>query len=363
MTQTPQTLVDVVDTAAEAAALDAPPLLIVDVLTDYLDRQGIGTGPIRWDRIGEGQSNVTFRIRRDDIDVVLRRGPRPPIPKSTHDMVREAKIQTVLGRQGVAVPTIVHICEDESVLGVPFYIMDFVPGTVVTDTLPDFLAEAADRRALSEALIDRLVELHSVDVTVPEVAALGRPDGYMERQVKLFASLWEKNTQRSLPQVSRLGEWLEKNIPATQRNAVVHGDYRAGNAMIASALPVEVSAILDWEMSTLGDPLADLGYFLATYTDGEHPRTVMDLTPVTAGEGFLTRDELAARYAEKTGLDLSVLPWYEAFALWKAAIFSEAIYTRWLAGEAPAAGDFTGSLETGVPELIEAAEAIAATIA
>ncbi|WP_436326796.1 phosphotransferase family protein [Brevibacterium sp. FAM 27836] len=356
-------LIDVVATVAEARALSAPPLLIVDVLTDYLDAHGIGTGPVRWDRIGEGQSNVTFRIRRDDIDVVLRRGPRPPIPKSTHDMVREAKIQQVLRGQGVAVPTIHHVCEDESVLGVPFYVMDFVPGTVVTDTLPDFLAETADRQALSEALIDRLVDLHSVDVTVPEVAALGRPDGYLQRQVKLFSALWEKNTQRSLPQVSRLGEWLAANIPVTQAHAVVHGDYRAGNAMIASSSPVKVAAILDWEMSTLGDPLADLGYFLATYTDREHTRTVMDLTPVTAEAGFLSRAELAARYAEKTGLDLSVLPWYEAFALWKAAIFSEAIYTRWLAGEAPAAGGFTGALETGVPELIEAADAITGAIA
>lgn len=353
-----ETLVDVVDTAAEARALTAPPLLIVDALTDYLDAQGIGSGPIRWDRIGEGQSNVTFRIRRDDIDVVLRRGPRPPIPKSTHDMVREAKIQTVLDGQGVAVPTIHHICEDESVLGVPFYIMDFVRGTVVTDTLPDFLADPAQKRALSEALIDRLVDLHKVDVTVPEVAALGRPDGYLRRQVALFSSLWEKNTQRSLPQVTQLGKWLAANIPETQRDAVVHGDYRAGNAMIASSSQVEVAAILDWEMSTLGDPLADLGYFLATYTDADHPRTVMDLTPVTAGEGFLNRAELAARYQEKTGLDLSILPWYEAFALWKAAIFSEAIYTRWMAGEAPAAGDFTGSLETGVPDLIDAAAEI-----
>lgn len=354
-------LIDVVDTAAEARTLDVPPLLVIDTLTDYLDVHDLGSGPIRWDRIGEGQSNVTFRIRRNDIDVVLRRGPRPPIPKSTHDMVREAKIQQVLGGQGVAVPTILHTCEDESVLGVPFYIMDFVPGTVVTDTLPDFLGEAADRRTFSEALIDRLVDLHSVDVTVPEVAALGRPEGYLERQVKLFASLWEKNTQRSLPQVGRLGDWLGANVPVTQRHAVVHGDYRAGNAMIASSAPVEVAAILDWEMSTLGDPLADLGYFRATYTDREHPRTVMDLTPVTAEEGFLNRTELAQRYEQKTGLDLSVLPWYETFALWKAAIFSEAIYTRWLAGEMSAAGDFTGSLETGVPELIEAAEAIAAT--
>ncbi|MFC9442842.1 MULTISPECIES: phosphotransferase family protein [unclassified Brevibacterium] len=355
-------LVDVVETSAQAAELDAPPLLVLDAVTDHLDARGIGTGPVRWERIGEGQSNVTFRIRRDDVDIVLRRGPRPPIPRSTHDMVREARIQTVLGGQGIAVPMIVDVCEDESVLGVPFYLMDFVPGTVVTDTLPAVLESPDRRRRFGEALVDQLAALHDVDVTVPAVAALGRPEGYLERQVALFSSLWEKNTRRSLPAVGRLGAWLEANRPDTQRHSVVHGDYRAGNAMIAAQPPVAVAAILDWEMSTLGDPLADLGYFLATYSDGRHPRTVMDLTPVTGQPGFPSRADLTARYRDRAGLDLTSLPWYQALALWKAAIFSEAIYTRWLAGEAPAAGDFTGTLEHGVPALLDAASEVAATL-
>lgn len=355
-------LVDVVETSAEAAALDIPPLLVLDALARHLDDRGIGTGPIRWERIGEGQSNVTYRIRRDGADVVLRRGPRPPLPRSTHDMVREARIQTVLRGQGVAVPQIIDVCEDETVLGVPFYLMDFVPGTVVTDTLPEILAPAEARQAFGEELIDRLASLHDVDVAVPEVAALGRPEGYLERQVALFSALWEKNTRRALPAVGHLGEWLEANRPETQRHSVVHGDYRAGNAMLAPTAPVRVTAILDWEMSTLGDPLADLGYFLATYTDGRHPRTVMDLTPVTSGPGFPDRAELTARYRDRTGLDLTSLPWYQALALWKAAIFSEAIYTRWLAGEAPAAGGFTGALEQGVPALLDVAGEVAATL-
>ena len=355
-------LVDVVETSAEAAALESPPLLVLDALADHLDDRGIGTGPVSWERIGEGQSNVTYRIRRNGADIVLRRGPRPPLPRSTHDMVREARIQTVLRGQGVAVPRIIDVCEDEAVLGVPFYLMDFVPGTVVTDTLPEILAPAEARQAFGEELVDQLASLHDVDVTVPEVAALGRPEGYLERQVALFSSLWEKNTRRSLPAVGRLGEWLEANRPETQRHAVVHGDYRAGNAMLAPTEPVRVTAILDWEMSTLGDPLADLGYFLATYTDGRHPRTVMDLTPVTSGAGFPDRAELTERYRDRTGLDLSSLPWYQALALWKAAIFSEAIYTRWLAGEAPAAGDFTGALEQGVPALLDAAGKVATTL-
>lgn len=252
-------IIDVVDTSAEAAALDVPPLLVLDAVADYLDDHGIGTGSVHWERIGEGQSNVTYRIRRENADVVLRRGPRPPIPRSTHDMVREARIQTVLRRQGVAVPQIVSVCEDDSVLGVPFYIMDFVPGTVVTDRLPVVLDDHRARRGFGEALVDQLSALHDVDVTDPEVASLGRPEGYLERQIALFSSLWEKNTKRSLSGVGRLGEWLESNRPSTQLHSVVHGDYRAGNAMIAPQTPVRVAAVLDWEMSTLGDPLADLG--------------------------------------------------------------------------------------------------------
>lgn len=355
-------IIDVVDTSAEAAALDVPPLLVLDAIADYLDDHGIGAGSVHWERIGEGQSNVTYRIRRENADVVLRRGPRPPIPRSTHDMVREARIQTVLRRQGVAVPQIVSVCEDDSVLGVPFYIMDFVQGTVVTDRLPAVLDDHRARRGFGEALVDQLSALHDVDVTDPEVASLGRPEGYLERQIALFSSLWEKNTKRSLPGVGRLGEWLESNRPSTQRHSVVHGDYRAGNAMIAPQAPVRVAAVLDWEMSTLGDPLADLGYFLATYSDAAHPRTVMDLTPVTSEAGFPDRAELTARYRDRTGLDLAALPWYQALALWKAAIFSEAIYTRWLSGEVPAAGEFTGTLEQGVPDLLDAAWNAATTL-
>lgn len=352
------TLVDVVDTFAEAAELPAPPLLVTEPLTEYFDACGIGSGRLQWSRIGEGQSNVTYRIRRGDADVVLRRGPRPPIPKSTHDMVREAKIQIALGAQGVDVPRILQVCEDESVLGVPFYIMDFVDGIVVTDELPAILNERSDRQRFSEILVDQLASLHSVDVTVPDVAALGRPDGYLKRQVALFSSLWDQNTTRSLPEVGRIGQWLEDNRPESQRHSVVHGDYRAGNAMIKPDRPIEVAAILDWEMSTLGDPLADLGYFTATYADPNYPQTLMDLTPVTRQDGFLDRAQMMQRYQEHTGLDLSGLPWYQTLALWKAAIFSEAIYTRWLSGEAPAAGDFTGSLKQGVPLLLESASAI-----
>ncbi|MCU6481251.1 phosphotransferase family protein [Arthrobacter sp. A2-55] len=349
-------IVDVVRTQAEADALEIPPLLIVDRAEEFLDASGIGTGPLHWHRIGGGQSNVSFRIKRKGADVVLRRGPRPPLPPSTHDMVREARIQHVLAPLGVPVPKILAVCADPNVLGVPFYVMKFLDGVVVTDSIPAHLDAPAQRRATGEAAADMLVRLHSVDISHGAVADIGRPDGYLQRQVRRFAGLWELGATRPLPRVGELAEWLEANRPDTQRTALIHGDYRIGNLMFAKSGPARIQAVLDWEMATLGDPLADLGYLTATYAQAGSPGTFMELTSVTAQPGYPTRDELALRYNQHFGLDLSALPWYQVLALWKAAIFSEAIYTRWLRGERDDGGQGLGAvLEEGVPRLLDVA--------
>ncbi|WP_125610157.1 phosphotransferase family protein [Specibacter cremeus] len=353
---------DVVNTTAEAAALARAPLLILDRVEAFLDAEGLGRGPLNWRRIGDGQSNVTFRIQRDGADVVLRRGPRPPLPPSTHDMVREARIQQVLAPLGVPVPRILAVCADRDVLGVPFYVMEYLDGVVVTDAVPAHLDGRQRRRETSEAVADTLVRLHSVDVRGGETATIGRPEGYLGRQVQRFAGLWEAGASRDLPAVARLARWLEANRPDTQRVSLIHGDYRTGNLMFAAAGPVHVQAVLDWEMATLGDPLADLGYLTATYAQAGSEGTIMELTPVTARPGYLTRDELAARYNEAFGLDLSGLPWYQALALWKAAIFSEAIYTRVRQGERDDAAGLGAVLESGVPRLLEAAAGFAARL-
>ncbi|MFI8367734.1 phosphotransferase family protein [Streptomyces sp. NPDC085466] len=347
--------VEVVASRERARHLDSPPLLVLDAVTGFLDAHGIGSGPIAWQRIGDGHSNVTYLIERGSESVVLRRGPRPPLPKSTHDMVREARIQQILHGHGVPVPEILAVCEDETVLGVPFYLMSRLDGTVITDTIPPHLSPADQRRLTSEAVVDTLVALHGIDVSGGELASLGRPEGYLRRQVERFRGLWEVNTTRSLPTVERIADWLAQNLPTSQAASVVHGDYRMGNLMFAPKAPAEVLAILDWEMATLGDPLADLGYLTATWSEAGSPATPLELTKVTRSPGYLTQRQLAERYQRRTGLDLTPLPWYQALALWKAAIFCEAIHTRWQRGERPHDTVFGPSLETGVPRLLERA--------
>lgn len=345
--------VEVAATSAEAERWPLQPLLVLDSLSDHLDAIGQGSGPISWERIGDGHSNMTYRIQRSGADLVLRRGPRPPLPRSAHDMPREAWLQKLLNERGVPTPRIVNVCEDESVLGVPFYLMGWLDGDVVTSHLPAHLDVLAERRRLSRVAVDSLVALHSVTLD-GDVAGLGRPEGYLSRQVERFSQLWEVNTTRHIPEVAALGRWLMAELPTTQRHSVVHGDFRLGNLMMSSHGPASVLAILDWEMATLGDPLADLGYFIATYADRGAPVTPMELTPVTRGDGFARGHELSALYAERTGLDLGALPWYECLALWKAAVFCEAIYSRYLRGERP--GDTFGpTLEAGVPAMLDVA--------
>jgi aminoglycoside phosphotransferase (APT) family kinase protein len=351
--------VEVVANAADARHLALPPLLVLDALLRYLDAQGIGEGTVSWKRIGDGQSNVTYLLRRGDISVVLRRGPRPPLPSSAHDMLREANVQRVLGAAGVAVPRILAVCADESVLGVPFYVMEFVDGHIITDTVPRPFASLENKRKLSELTVETLVGLHEIDVGGKPFSSLGRPDGYLQRQVSRFSELWPVYSTRVLPQVQELSRWLVAHLPVSRRASLVHGDYRLGNIMFASAGEPRVSALLDWEMATLGDPLADLGYLTATWSaDGARP-TPMELSPVTAMSGFLDAAGLVDHYVALTGIDATALPWYQALALWKSSIFSEAIYTRWLKGERPDDTTFAPTLETGVPRLLEAAAAFA----
>jgi aminoglycoside phosphotransferase (APT) family kinase protein len=351
--------VEVVASLSDAGQLDSPPLLVVDAVVGFLDSCGIGAGPLSWSRIGDGQSNVTYRLQRGREVFVLRRGPRPPLPKSTHDMVREARIQKLVRQQGVPVPEVLAVCEDESVLGVPFYVMSFLEGTIITDSIPANLASIAQRVATSGTVIDTLVQLHQVDVSAGELATFGRPDGYLHRQVERFSTLWDVNTTRNLPEVAMIGHWLERNTPTSQAAAVIHGDFRTGNLMFASESPARVVAILDWEMATVGDPLADLGYLTATYAEAGSFVTPLELTSVTREAGYLTRAQLISRYRERMDLDLDALPWYQTLALWKASIFCEAIYTRWLNGERPDDTGFGPSLESGVPRLLEGAQQFA----
>ena len=350
---------DVVETVEEGAALERPPLVVLDRIAAFLDAHGLGSGPVRATRIGEGGgSNFTFLLEREHGRFVLRRPPRPPLPPSAHDMVREARFQLALREAGFErLPTIVAVCDDEDVLGVPFYVMEWLEGHVVTDELPPGLDVDGARRRLAEDLVDALVEIHAADVSSPALAAFARSGSYNERQVRRFAQLWEINRTREVPRVDEVGEWLTANLPDPPPPTPVHGDYRLGNMMVARGEPTRIEAVLDWEMGAIGDPRADVGYLLATYAEPGGEPNPLGTSPVTAEPGFPAKAELAARYVERSGREVEPLDWFEALALWKAAVFCEAIYGRYVRGELGREDHRAARLELGVPYLAETAAA------
>jgi aminoglycoside phosphotransferase (APT) family kinase protein len=335
------------------------PLLILDNVEAFLDAHGLGSGPVRATRIGEGGgSNFSFLLERDGARFVLRRPPRPPLPPSAHDMVREARLQLALAPHGVRLPTIRAVCEDESVLGVPFYVMDYLEGHVVTRELPPGLETEEARHRLGLDLVDALVEIHAVDPHAPGLSDFIRPGSYLERQVRRFAQLWEVNRTRDLPAVVEVGAWLAESMPEPLPLAVVHGDYRLGNMIVARNDPSRIAAVLDWEMGAVGDPRADVGYLLATYSEPGGEPSPLGTSPVTALPGFPSRQELVERYVERSSRDVEPLAWFQALALWKAAVFCEAIYGRFIRGELAAEDAGAARFETGVPLLAETARAL-----
>ncbi len=352
---------DIVQTVS-AAETSKPPLLVLDRVRSFLDEHGLGSGAVRARRIGEGGgSNFTFLLERDEGLFVLRRPPRPPLPPSAHDVVREARLQLALREAGFSrLPTIVAVGEDESILGVPFYVMTYLEGSVPTEELPAGLESEAARRRLGDDLVDTLVEIHDADVSTPDLAAFARPGSYNERQVRRFTQLWDINKTREIPTVEQVGAWLADNLPPPLPETVVHGDFRLGNTMVAPDGPSRILAVLDWEMGAIGDPRADVGYLLATYSEPGGPPNPLGTSPVTALPGFPSKADLVARYASGSGRDVEPLGWFEGLALWKAAVFCEAIYGRYLRGELGAEDERAVRFEQGVPYLAEAAaEAIA----
>jgi aminoglycoside phosphotransferase (APT) family kinase protein len=336
---------------------DKSPLIIEERVEAFLDAHGLGSGPVTATRIGDGGgSNFTFLIERGDERLVLRRPPRPPLPPSAHDMVREAGLQNALRAAGFArLPEIVAVCDDDAVIGVPFYVMRFIDGHVVTSELPPGLEQPDARFALGMDLVDALTEIHAADVSHPALAAFARSGSYLERQVRRFTELWAINKTRELTQVEEVGAYLAANTPDPLEPTGVHGDYRLGNMMVARTHPTRIEAVLDWEMGAIGDPRADVGYLLATYTEPDGAFSPLGSSPVTAEAGFPSRAQLVARYVERTSREVEPLAWFEALALWKAAVFCEAIYGRFIRGELGAEDTRAAIFEHAVPLLAETA--------
>ncbi|MEY2443199.1 MAG: hypothetical protein QOJ46_2625 [bacterium] len=325
---------DVVASRAAAAANAREPLLVLDALRAFLDAHGLGSGDVSAAPIGEGHSNVTYLVKRGDRELVLRRPPRGPLAPSTHDVLREARLLRALEATPARVPRVLAVCEDASVVGAPFYLMERVHGEVLTSDLPPALDTPAERRRCGEQLVDALVEIHAVDWRACGLEGFSSdPDRYLERQLRRFGGLWEHHRTRPLPAVEQVGAWLREHLPRSGPATVVHGDYRLGNAMLSATAPTRVLAIFDWELATLGDPLADVGYLCALWSERDDPPPgAFDLSAVTRLPGFQTRDELVARYEAGSGRAVTDIAWYRTLALWKATIFMEGNYRRALAG-------------------------------
>jgi aminoglycoside phosphotransferase (APT) family kinase protein len=268
-------------------------------------------------------------------------------------VLREARLLRALEPTPVRVPKVLAVCDDPQLIGAPFYVMEKVIGEVITDSLPAALDQPSERAQIAEELIDALVELHAVDWMSAGLEGFGKPTGYLERQLRRFGGLWEHNRTRELPEVEELGRWLAANLPPSPAATIVHGDYRLGNTMFASDAPAELVAIFDWEMATIGDPLADVGYMVMQWTQPGDPPAKFNLHNVTRLEGFPTREQLVSRYEERSGHSMQALDWYVTLALWKAVVFMEGNYKRALAGSTD--DPYLKSFGAGVVEIAQRA--------
>jgi aminoglycoside phosphotransferase (APT) family kinase protein len=308
--------------------------------------------------VAGGRSNLTFIVTSPAGDVVLRRPPLSNRLPTAHDMGREHRVMTALADTPVPVPETLGLCTDDAVIGAPFYVMDRVAGHIVRDVMPDGYAESAtDRQAIGYGLIDVLAALHAVDPAAVGLGDYGRPDGYLVRQIRRWTTQWETTRGVDEPggaEVDRLAARLSDAMPASLSGPVVHGDYRMDNVLLDPTTPGTVAAVLDWELSTLGDPLADVGLFYVYWQDPSDSATqaAAGLLPsVTRLPGFPTRRELLERYASRTGRDLSVLPWYVGFACFKLAVVLSGVAARGRAGAM--IGDGFVEMAARIPPLVE----------
>ncbi|MGH8910469.1 MAG: phosphotransferase family protein [Egibacteraceae bacterium] len=304
--------------------------------------------PLRFALVSGGLSNLTYRVTdQRGRSWALRRPPLHGVLASAHDMAREHRIIAALGPTDVPVPAAVGLCEDAAVNDAPFFVMAFVDGIVLrTAAQSARRLDARQRRAVSERLVDTLATLHALDPDEVGLGALGRRGGYIARQLRRWHGQWTQARTRELPLLDQVHARLTANVPAQRGAVIAHGDYRLDNVILSS--DGHVAGVVDWELCTLGDPLADLATLQAYWTEPDAPTTVT---------GFMTPDEIAQRYAAASGRDLTDLAFYRAFAYWKLACIFEGVYTRHRGGAYGEAGEDVEALGGRVPLLAEAAAA------
>jgi aminoglycoside phosphotransferase (APT) family kinase protein len=309
-------------------------------LADYLrDKLPGADAELTIKQFRGGHSNLTYLLRFGAQEWVMRRPPFGPLPVGGHDMGREYRVLSRLWKVFKPAPRGMLYCEDTSIVGAPFFIMERRKGILVRmrQPLPPELGnDPATFRSISEGFIDALADLHAVEYEAIGLGDLGKPQGFVERQIKGWMGRWEKARTREVPLMNKLGAWFLDHMPPSSPPALIHNDFYLHNIMLGADDPGKVVGVFDWEMSTIGDPLIDLGVTLAYWRDRTDPPNLLDLSEGhvhTLAPGFLTRDEMAERYAKRTGRDLSRLAFYRAWAHWKNATVVEQIYARYVRGQ------------------------------
>ncbi|MGW1975165.1 phosphotransferase family protein [Streptomyces sp. NPDC001889] len=312
-----------------------------------LHHPGLARGPLRARLVQGGRSNLTYSVTDGTTRWVVRRPPLGHVLATAHDMKREHRVISALRATPVPVPGTVLLCEDASVLGAPFYVMEYVEGTPYR-TAEQLAPLGPERtRAAVLGLLDTLVELHAVDPGAVGLGGFGRPEGFLDRQLRRWGKQLEASRNRGLPGIEELRTGLARALPSSPAPAVVHGDYRLDNALIGT--DDRITAVLDWEMSTLGDPLTDLGLLTMYSTPLDLPGSPVGTT--AGAPGHPPAAELIERYARLSGRDVSAVPWYTAFAWFKLAVILEGIHYRWTLGQT--VGDGFDRIGAVVPHFIE----------
>jgi aminoglycoside phosphotransferase (APT) family kinase protein len=292
------------------------------------------SGPVSVEQFPSGHSNLTYLVRLGSRKVVLRRPPFGSSVRSAHDMAREYRVLSKLHSSFPAAPMAILYCDDPSILGAPFYLMEPIRGMIIRREPPSgvpFPPETA--RRLSEVFLDTLTCLHRADYTAIGLSDLGKPQGYLERQVKGWIDRYHNSKTHDLTEVESVSAWLSERIPISQQTALIHNDYKYDNLVLDPADATKIIGVLDWEMCTLGDPLADLGTALAYWTDPQDPEELQEIRPApTTLPGTLSRAQLVERYASITRLDLGNMSFYLAFARFKVAVIIQQIYYRYARG-------------------------------
>jgi aminoglycoside phosphotransferase (APT) family kinase protein len=324
------------DTSAVRAGEEINRAALADYLNKHLPG---GASQIEVEQFPNGHSNLVYLVRTEHREYVLRRPPLGPVAPKAHDMAREYRVLQAVNPSFPEAPEVFLLCEDPAVIGSTFFLMERRRGVVIRDSIPPELAAIPDYpRQVSEAFIDCLVRLHSIDVSRPGFSSLGKPEGFVERQVRGWAERWNRAKTEELPEMGRIVHWLHDRLPPSSsqdRPTLVHNDYKLDNVMLRPTGDC-VEAVLDWEMTTIGDPLADLGLTMCYWTwasvaaeDDPHPAT----PGLTAQPGWYTRDQFLERYAARTGRDISDIQYHEVLGLFKLAVILQQIYYRFHRGQ------------------------------